>query len=80
MHINGNYRSLVVRKLKPMDWDRIRIFLEVARTGARVNRRHKDANRASRVGSDHAQKSRRPARTFDEYLARPLTSLSDALP
>jgi hypothetical protein len=36
-----------VRKLKSMDWDRIRIFLEVVRTDVRVNRQHKDANRAS---------------------------------
>jgi hypothetical protein len=40
LHINGNYRGFVVRKLKSMDWDRIRIFLEVARTGMRVNRQH----------------------------------------
>ena len=47
-----------------MDWDRIRIFLEVARTGQiarsrraarrlgmRVNRQHKGVNRASEVNS-----------------------------
>jgi len=34
-----------------MDWDRILIFLEVGRTGMRVNRRHKDVNRASEVHS-----------------------------
>ena len=31
-----------MRKLKSMNSDRIRIFLEVARTGVRVNRQHKD--------------------------------------
>ena len=63
-HINENYRGFVVRKLKSMDWDRIRIFLEVARTGQiarsrraarrlgmRVNRQHKGVNRASEVNS-----------------------------
>jgi hypothetical protein len=30
-----------VQKLKSMDWDRVRVFLKVARTGMRVNRRHK---------------------------------------
>jgi hypothetical protein len=38
LHINENYRGFVVRKLKSMDWDRIRIFLEAARIGMRVNR------------------------------------------
>jgi hypothetical protein len=51
LHINDNYRGFVVRKLKSMDWDRIRIFLEVARTGMRVNRQHMDVNRASMVHS-----------------------------
>jgi hypothetical protein len=51
LHINENYRGVVVQKLKSMDWDRIRIFLKVARTSMRVNRRHKDANRASEVYS-----------------------------
>ncbi|SIO63066.1 hypothetical protein SAMN05443247_09563 [Bradyrhizobium erythrophlei] len=51
MHINENYRGFVVRKLKSMDGDRIRIFLEVARTGVRDNRQYKDANRASEVHS-----------------------------
>jgi hypothetical protein len=32
LHINENYRGFVVRKLKSMDWDHIRIFLAVART------------------------------------------------
>jgi hypothetical protein len=40
-----------VRKLKSMDWDRIRIFPEAARTGMRVNRQHMDVNRASMVHS-----------------------------
>jgi hypothetical protein len=26
LHINENYRGFVVRKLKSMDWDRIRIY------------------------------------------------------
>jgi hypothetical protein len=51
LHINENYRGLVVRKLKPMDWDRIRIFLEVARTGMRVNRQRMDADRAGMIHS-----------------------------
>ncbi len=34
-----------------MDWDRIRIFQEVARTGMRVNRQHKDVYRGSEVRS-----------------------------
>jgi len=51
MHINENYRGFVVRKLKSMDWDRIRICLEVARTGVRENRQDKDANCASEVHS-----------------------------
>ena len=36
-----------MRKLKSVDRDRIRIFLEVACTGVRMNCRHKDDNRAS---------------------------------
>ena len=40
-----------MRKLKSMDRDRIRIFLKVACTGMRVNRRHKDVNRVSEVHS-----------------------------
>ena len=40
-----------MRKLKSVDWDLIRIFLEVGRTGVRMNRRHKDVNRASGVHS-----------------------------
>jgi len=40
-----------VRKLKPMDWDRIRIFLEVTRTGTRVNLQHRDVNRVGEVRS-----------------------------
>jgi hypothetical protein len=50
LHINGKYRGFVVRKLKSVDWNRIRIFLEVTRTGMRVNRR-KGVNRASKIGS-----------------------------
>ena len=34
-----------------MDWDRIRIFLEVARTGMRVNRQRMDADRAGMIHS-----------------------------
>jgi hypothetical protein len=30
-----------VQKLKSMDWERVRVFLKVARTGMRMNRRHK---------------------------------------
>jgi hypothetical protein len=34
-----------------MDCDRIRIFVEVARTGMRVNRQRRDVDRASEVHS-----------------------------
>ena len=34
-----------------MDCDRTRVFLEVVRTGVRLNRQHVDANRASEVHS-----------------------------
>ena len=50
-HINENYRGFVVRKLKSMDWDRIRIFLEVARTGQILGA-------ARRLGVNHATVAR----------------------
>src|SRR5258707_1822117 len=51
MHINENYRRFVARKLKSMDWDRIRIFLEVARTGQILGA-------ARRLGLNHATVAR----------------------
>jgi molybdate transport repressor ModE-like protein len=51
LHINENYRGFVVRKLKSMDWDRIRIFLEVARTGQILGA-------ARRLGVNHATVAR----------------------
>jgi hypothetical protein len=51
LRINENYRGFVVRKSKSIDCDRIRIFVEVARTGMRVNRQRKDVNRASEIVS-----------------------------
>ena len=51
LHINENYRGFVVRKLKSMDWDRIRILPEVTRTGMRVNLQHRDVNRLGEVRS-----------------------------
>jgi hypothetical protein len=35
LYINENYRGVVVRKVKSMDRDRIRLFLMVACTGMR---------------------------------------------
>ena len=40
-----------MRKVKSMDRDRIRLFLMVACTGMRMNRQHKDDNRANEVHS-----------------------------
>jgi|RhiMetdeSRZDD1v2_1073273.scaffolds.fasta_scaffold656972_2 hypothetical protein len=51
LHFNENYCGLVVRKLKSMVWDRIRIFLTASCTGMRMNRQHKDVNRVSEVHS-----------------------------
>ena len=42
-----------MRKVKSMDRDRIRLFLMVACTGMRKNRRHKDANRVSEFIVSH---------------------------
>jgi hypothetical protein len=53
LYINENYRGVVVRKVKSMDRDRIRLFLMVACTGMRMNRRHKDANRVSEFIVSH---------------------------
>jgi hypothetical protein len=47
LHINENYRGFVVRKLKSMARDRIRIFLTVSCAGVRMNRQHKDVSRIS---------------------------------
>ena len=45
IRISENYRGFVLRKLKSMDWDRIRVFLEVARTGHGVGILHDYAAR-----------------------------------
>src|SRR5882762_10608268 len=51
LHVNGGYSRSIVRKLKSMDWDRIRIFLEVARTGQILGA-------ARRLGVNHATVAR----------------------
>jgi hypothetical protein len=51
LHINEKDRGVVVRNLKSLDWDRIRIFVEVACTGMRMKFWAQRVNRISRVHS-----------------------------
>src|SRR5258708_19481722 len=61
--MNEKCRVFVVRKLKSMDWDRIRIFLEVARTGQILGA-------ARRLGVNHATVARQLTALEQELKAQ----------